>query len=148
MRRFNLHRAALSAGGDASGCGARYAEIGSAIGGEHLGGTLFELAPGQHARPYHWEAGQEEWLWVLQGTPSVRTPDGERQLRAGDMVCFPAGTAGAHEVTNAGTQSARIVMLSDRALPNAIVFPDSDEFAVRLTADEPSLRLRRSTAAP
>ncbi len=147
MKRVNLHRAALSVDGDEPpGYGSRYAQIGGGIGGEHLGGTLFELEPGQHAGPYHWEAALEEWLWVLEGSPSVRTPEGERRLRPGDIVCFPVGPAGAHKVTNAGQERARIVMLSNRAIPNAIVYPDSDKVAVCLTADAPSLHFLRSAA--
>ena len=37
----------------------------------------------------------EEWLVVLSGSPTLRGPDGERVLRAGDVVCFPTGPEGA-----------------------------------------------------
>jgi uncharacterized cupin superfamily protein len=45
------------------------------------GGTLYELRPGAKS-PYHWHFGEEEWLLVVGGVPTLRTPKGERVLRA------------------------------------------------------------------
>ena len=47
-------------------------------------------------RPYHYEHGEEEWLLVLAGTPSLRTPAGVERLAPWDLVCFPPAPAGAH----------------------------------------------------
>ena len=52
--------------------------------------------------PYHFHHGMEEWLLVVDGTPTLRTPDGERELRRGDVVCFPPGPDGAHQVRGPG----------------------------------------------
>lgn len=132
MRRFNWHSADLRRDGDEPpGYDAAYAQIGEAIGGEHLGGTLFELEPGQHSAPYHWEAAIEEWVIVLEGRPTLREPDGERELRAGDLVCFSPGPAGAHRLTNRTEERVRIVMLSDRRETNVVVYPDSGKVGVR-----------------
>ena len=106
-------------------------DIGSTIGAEHLGGTLFEVPPGEKATPYHWEAAQEEWLVVLSGTPTVRTPEGEEELAPGDLVVFPAGPEGAHQVRNASGAPCRFLMFSNRAPINAIHYPDSAKTAVR-----------------
>jgi uncharacterized cupin superfamily protein len=110
----------------------RTAGIGPAIGAERLGASVYEVDPGESVNPYHYEGVEEEWLLVLQGTPTLRDPDGEHQLAAGDMVCFPAGPAGAHKVTNRSEAVVRIVMLSTIP-PNEIsicVYPDSDKVGV------------------
>src|SRR5581483_7286458 len=39
--------------------------------------------------PYHAHHANEEWVIVLRGEPTLRTPDGQRSLREGDVVCFP-----------------------------------------------------------
>ena len=133
MTSFNLHRAELLSDDDASpeAFAAREADIGSAIGGEHLGGSLLEIPPGKRAWPYHWEAAHEEWLLVLSGTPTMRTPEGEEELTAGDVVCWPAGPEGAHALRNASDEPSRVVMLSNRAKVNVIVYPDAGKVGVR-----------------
>ncbi len=132
MRHFNWHTAELASdAGDPDDFRVRYAGIGDAIGAAHIGGQLLEVAPGQRSFPYHWEAGQEEWLIVLSGGPTLRTPDGTQPLRAGDVVCFPLGPEGAHQVINEGDEPARLLFLSDRRDPNVIMYPDSGKVGVR-----------------
>ena len=78
--------------------------LGPKLGAALLGATLYELEPGERTFPYHYEWGCEEWLLVVAGTPTLRTPEGERELAPGDTVCFPEGPAGAHLVSNAKRQ--------------------------------------------
>jgi uncharacterized cupin superfamily protein len=62
------------------------ARFGDRIGARLIGGSLYELPPGQSVCPYHFEYGDEEWLIVLQGRPTVRRPRGSRKLAPGDVV--------------------------------------------------------------
>ena len=78
------------------------------------GCSVYELEPGSATWPYHFELTEEEWLIVIDGELTVRTPEGERVLRVGDVVCFPAGAAGAHAVSNPGSGVARFAMLVSR----------------------------------
>ena len=87
---------------------------------------MYELGPGE-ASTYHWHVGEEEWLIVLAGAPTVRTPDGERELRAGDIVASPEGEAGAHTFLNRREASARIALFSTLNPPTLPVYPDSDK---------------------
>jgi uncharacterized cupin superfamily protein len=129
---FNIHRAELEDDPDSpEQFASRGADIGFAIGGEHLGGSLIEIPPGFRAWPYHWEAAHEEWLVVLSGAPTLRTPDGEEELVPGDVVCFPTGPEGAHALRNASDEPCRVVMLSNRAKVNVIVYPDAGKVGVR-----------------
>jgi uncharacterized cupin superfamily protein len=106
------------------------AVLGPAIGASRIGATLYQLPPGQASFPYHYEYGCEEWLLVLTGTVTLRDPDGERVLAAGDVVCFPEGPEGAHRVHNHGPDPARIVLFSTKARPAVAVFPDSDKLVL------------------
>lgn len=147
MRRFNFHRPELGVDGDEPpGYESASAPIDTEIGAEHLRGNLVELEPGQHSSPYHWEAGREEWLFVLTGRPTLRTPEGHRELRSGDIVCFPVGPEGAHNLTNHGDEPARIIIVSDATTPNAVIYPDSNKIGVRLSASAPREIFRRETA--
>lgn len=90
-----------------------------------LDATVVDIEPGQTAGPYHYVLGREEWLLVLEGAPTLRHRDGEDRLEAGDLVCFPEGPAGAHELRNDGDSPARALLLSTTGLPAIVCHPDS-----------------------
>jgi len=98
--------------------------------GHDLGMTLYELLPGQTQCPYHFHHGDEELVLVLRGTPTLRTPDGERALEAGDVVHFPKGAAGAHQMLNRSDEPARYVVASSNVAPEICEYPDSGKLAV------------------
>ena len=75
-------------GEDWSGGGGRGKRL--VASGPVLGASLYELDRGNFAL-YHAHHGSEELLIVLRGRPTLRTPDGERQLEEGEVVHFPAG---------------------------------------------------------
>lgn len=146
VERFNLHRAELHRDdGDPPGYRSAWASVAGPIGARRLAGNLIEIDPHAAAAPYHWEAACEEWLLVLDGAPTLRMPDGPRQLRAGDMMCFSAGPDGAHQVFNHTDAPVRILMLSDTAVPNVFVYPDSDKVMLD-TEHEAGLMFRRRDA--
>ena len=81
-------------------------------GDDLIGASLYELAPGNQLWPYHFHVGNEEWIVVVSGTPTLRTPEGERELRAGEVVGFPQGEAGAHTFYNRSSEPSRILFFS------------------------------------
>jgi len=120
---------------DPEGFRAGMARLGSALGATQSGVTIYELPPGQAVCPYHYEYGEEEWLLVLAGRPSVRTPAGVEALGPGALMFFPRGPAGAHQVRNDGDEPARVAMFSTVVLPTATAYPDSGKVGV-YTGDE------------
>jgi uncharacterized cupin superfamily protein len=99
--------------------------VGERLGSRLLGGSLYELPPGERTWPYHYEQGCEEWVIVVTGRPTLRAADGERELEPGDVAIFPEGPAGAHQVINRSDETCRVLVLSSKA-PIAIVhYPDS-----------------------
>jgi uncharacterized cupin superfamily protein len=101
------------------------AALGRQAGAERLGASLFALPPGQAAYPLHYHLGNEEMLVVIAGTPSLRTPDDERELKAGEVVSFPRGETGAHQVVNRSDEEARVLLLSEMNAPEVVVRPES-----------------------
>jgi uncharacterized cupin superfamily protein len=91
--------------------------------GPNLGATVYELGPGNFV-VYHFHHAWEELLIVLRGRPTLRTPDGERQLEEGDAVHFPLGPEGAHALTNDTDEPVRYVMASSLQLPEVVEYPD------------------------
>ena len=92
---------------------------------------IYELEPGHAAWPYHFETSEEEWLIVIEGELTLRTPEGETVLHAGDVAAFPAGAAGAHAVRNHTDAPVRYAMPSTNApYGDASVYPDSGKLRV------------------
>ena len=107
------------------------AEVGPRLGAERLDGTLIDLDPGERSEPYHYLYGQEAWLLVLSGTPTLRHPGGDDRLEPGDIVCLPDGPAGARRLSNAGASAAHVLLLSTTGLPATVHYPDTGEWRLR-----------------
>jgi uncharacterized cupin superfamily protein len=93
-------------------------------GARELGGTLYELGPGSEDVPLHIHHALEELLVVVAGSPTLRTLEGERELRRGDVVSFPRGRRGAHAVVNRSREPVRYLMLSTKAMPEVVEYPE------------------------
>jgi uncharacterized cupin superfamily protein len=124
----------------------RWRKTGPLLGGSLLGLSVYELDPGESVCPYHYEY-DEEWLVVLSGAPVLRDPEGEHALETGDVVCFPVGPAGAHQVFNRGDRPLRIAMLSTRSEPSVAVYPDSDKIGVWPGNSDDNVMLHRRDGA-
>jgi uncharacterized cupin superfamily protein len=72
----------------------------------------------------------------VRGEPTLRTPDGEQNLKEGDVVCFPRGKEGAHQVSNRTTAPIRVLMLSTKIAPDIVEYLDSGKIGARSVKDE------------
>jgi uncharacterized cupin superfamily protein len=107
------------------------ARLGKLLGGaEESGITVYELPPGQAVCPFHCECGEEEWLLVLEGAPTLRHADGSDRLAPWDVVFFEKGPAGVHGVRNETEETVRVLMFSTVVVPSATVYPDSDKVGI------------------
>jgi uncharacterized cupin superfamily protein len=110
--------------------------VGARIDAELIGGSMYELEPGDRLWPYHTHHANEEWMIVLRGTPTLRTPEGERELEEGDVVCFRRGKDGLHQVRNGTAVPIRVLMLSSMNMPDVVEYPDSGKVGARSVAGE------------
>jgi uncharacterized cupin superfamily protein len=131
---------------DPQGFRSGMARFGARLGAEQSGASLYELPPGEALCPYHYEYGEEEWLLVLSGRPSLRHPGGTDELRPLDLLCFVRGPEGAHQIRNDGDDTARVLMWSTVVLPTATVYPDSDKIGIWTGNTEDDVMVRRSSA--
>jgi len=127
MKTFNLFEPAFEYDDThPDGYRAGMDRFGPRIGASQIGGSVYELPPGQALCPYHYES-DEEWIVVLAGSVSVRHPDGTDVLAPGDTAAFPAGPEGAHQVFNASDETVRLLMLSTKDEVWYSVYPDSNK---------------------
>jgi uncharacterized cupin superfamily protein len=115
---------------DRDGYRHRATAIGKRLGATMLGGSLYELPPGEKTWPYHYEHGCEEWLLVVSGKPTLRTPDGEQVLEPGDVTVFPEGPLGAHQVINKTDEPVRVVLFSSKSPLAVVHYPDSGKVGI------------------
>jgi len=110
--------------------------IGDRIGSELLGASMSEVEPGNKLWPYHTHHANEEWVIVLSGEPTLRTHEGEQALKEGDVVCFPRGKDGAHQIINNTDVPIRVVMLSSLIKPDVVEYLDTGKVGSRSVAGE------------
>ena len=115
----------------------RKAALGPRLGAQTWTATLYELARGQATAAYHYEWCREEWALVVSGAPTLRHPDGQTILSAGDICCFPQGPTGAHRLSNDSEEPARLIVFStstDR--PMSTFYPDEDTVLIHISDRE------------
>jgi uncharacterized cupin superfamily protein len=101
------------------------ARLSRQAGAERLGLSLWEVPPGEAAYPYHAHLGEEELVVVLEGRPSLRTPDGWRELEQGEVVSFLRGERGAHQIVNRSDAIVRFLAFSTNGDPDIVLQPDA-----------------------
>jgi uncharacterized cupin superfamily protein len=127
---------------DRPGWKSKDAWVGRHIGGELLGASMYELEPGDKLWPYHTHHMNEEWLLVVRGEPTVRTPDGEHVLSEGDVIAFPRGEDGYHQVINRTESPIRVLILSSLVPGDLIHYPDSGKWGANSVKGERILQSR------
>lgn len=105
------------------------ARLGEEAGSEHLGVSLYELAPGQ-AMVFHYHVQREELLIALSGRLSLRTADGWEDLPEGQVVAFPRGERGAHGYQNRGDRPVQALVVSEMNGPNISAYPDTNQVGI------------------
>src|ERR671915_1292099 len=136
MKTFNLNSDVWDGTRDREGWRVKGALVGQRIGGQLIGATMSEVGPGDKLWPYHTHHLNEEWVIVLRGEPTLRTPEGEQALKEGDVACFPRGKEGAHQVSNHTDSPIRVLMLSTLIAPDVVEYLDTGKVGARSVKGE------------
>jgi uncharacterized cupin superfamily protein len=147
MKTFNLKSDEWDGARDREGWRISAALVGQRIGGELIGATMSEVEPGCKLWPYHTHYLNEEWVIVLRGEPTLRTADGEHVLQEGDVVAFPRGKAGAHQIINRTDTPIRVLMLSSMIQGEVIEYLDTGKILAKDAADEDIMFARPGSPA-
>ncbi len=107
-----------------------YEEIGLLIGARKLGYQITTLPPGKRLCPFHVEDMEEEMFIVWEGEAVIRTMRGEYTCRKGDVIAFPVGDIGAHQVINKSDKPCRVFMLGAEDPKSVAYYPDSKKVLV------------------
>lgn len=136
METFNVFKAdKWEVENDRDGYRHRVTAFGRRLGATLLGGSLYEVPPGEKTWPYHYEQGSEEWLMVVAGKPTLRSPEGEQELEPGDFAVFPEGPVGAHQVINKTADPVRVIFFSSKSPLAVVHYPDSGKVGIWSSGD-------------
>ena len=100
--------------------------LGDAFGLTDFGVQLTVLPPGVWSSQRHWHTHEDEFLYVLEGTPTLVTDDGEIPLRPGSIAGFPADSGNGHCVVNKGTTTAKFIVVGSRKTEDDVYYSDID----------------------
>lgn len=98
---------------------------------EHCMVSVYEIPPLKSAYPYHYHLKNEEVFYILSGEGRLKTPDGERSVKSGDFLYFPANPDGAHKLTNT-SETEKLVYIDFDVTHDldVAVYPDSNKVGV------------------
>jgi uncharacterized cupin superfamily protein len=104
--------------------------LGDLFGLKNFGANLTTLAPGAVSSLRHAHTRQDEFVYVLSGSPTLLTDHGETPMQAGQCIGFPAGTGDAHTFVNRSGEDCVLLVVGDRSAGDAASYPDDDIVAV------------------
>jgi uncharacterized cupin superfamily protein len=100
--------------------------LGDIFGLTNFGVNLTRLAPAAASSVRHAHSKQDEFVYILQGTPTLVTNDGETLLSPGMCAGFKAGTGDAHHLINRTGEDVVYLEIGDRTDGDAGTYPDDD----------------------
>ena len=125
-RRPSSYPAAVVALLDAQLAGREKRPLGELFGLTRFGVNLTRLAPGAISALRHAHSRQDEFIHVLQGTPTLVTDAGETPLAPGMCAGFAAGTGNAHRLINHRDADVVYLEIGDRTPDDRVTYPDDD----------------------
>lgn len=106
--------------------------LGDLFGLTNFGANLTHLAPGAVSALRHAHSRQDEFIYILQGHPTLHTDAGRTPLAPGDCTGFAAGSGNGHRLVNETAQEVIYLEVGDRTAGDEVAYPDDDLQAVQL----------------
>ena len=100
--------------------------LGDRFGLTSFGVNLTRLAPGAMSALRHAHARQDEFVYILEGTPTLATGAGRTRLTPGMCAGFRAGTGDAHHLVNETDTDVLFIEVGDRSDADSVTYPDDD----------------------
>jgi uncharacterized cupin superfamily protein len=120
--------------------------LGTHFGITNFGVNLTYLPPGSISAPRHAHSLQDEFVYVLEGTPILITSGGEMPLRPGMCAGFKAGSDNAHQLRNRSDSMAVYLEVGDRTAGDTVTYADDDIEIVKMP--DGRLHLARKGGTP
>ena len=100
--------------------------LGDSLGLTQYGVNISKLEPGAVSSLRHWHTAEDEFILILEGTPTLVTDDGEQVLGPGTAAGFPAHTENGHRLENRSDDNVLYLEVGTRAVRDMVAYPDAD----------------------
>ena len=100
--------------------------LGNRKGLTNFGVNLTELDPGSVSSLRHWHTKEDEFIYIVEGSPTLVTNQREQLLRPGMCACFPANSGNAHRLENRSDFQVLYLEIGNRSPSEEVYYPDSD----------------------
>jgi uncharacterized cupin superfamily protein len=100
--------------------------LGDLFGLENFGVNRTTLKPGAISALRHWHTRQDEFIYVLSGTPTLVVEGTEMLLTPGMCVGFKAGQPDGHHLVNRSSTDVVYLEVGDRSPGDGVTYPDDD----------------------
>lgn len=100
--------------------------LGDLFGLTNFGVNLTRIQPGGSSALRHAHTRQDELIYILEGSATLVTDQGETELTPGMVAGFRAGTGDAHCLLNRSTQDVLYLEIGDRTPGDSASYPDDD----------------------
>src|SRR3954463_4760420 len=100
--------------------------LGDVFGLSHFGVNLTRLAPGAVSALRHWHSRQDEFVYILEGHPTLHTDEGRTPLSPGSCAGLKAGTGNGHRLSQEPDRDVVYLEIGDRTAGDEGPYPDDD----------------------
>jgi len=120
--------------------------LGDVFGLHDFGVNLVALPPGAWSSQRHWHSHEDEFIYVLEGRPSLITDEGETTLEAGSIAGFPKGRENGHHLVNNSGSTAYVLEVGSRRAQDSCHYSEADLALVE--RGKPGSRFTRKDGTP
>jgi uncharacterized cupin superfamily protein len=121
-------------------------QLGAAAGSRKLGCSLYEVAPGKSAWPAHYHTANEEAIYILEGSGTLRHGTRSVPVARGDYVALLPAADCAHRLTNTSSTVLRYLCVSTMIEPEVTIYPDSNKVGIFVGAAPGGPKQKRTFA--
>ena len=93
--------------------------------------SLYDIPPQKSNYPYHYHTKDDEIFYIINGFGILETPEGNKEIKAGDIIICPPCNKGAHKLTNiSSTETLSYIEFDIIHKPEVVIYPHTNKIGV------------------
>lgn len=97
----------------------------------HYTVAIYDIPPQKSNYPYHYHTKDDEIFYIIKGIGTLETPEGNKEIKAGDIIICPPCDKGAHKLTNiSSTETLSYIEFDITHKPEVVIYPHTNKIGV------------------